>query len=494
MSDPAGLREQAELLARREATSQELVQLALERIEATQPTLNAFQCVRAEEALDEALEADRRLGDGERAPLLGVPLAIKDDTDLSGCPTAFGCPGTFEPKSEDGEVVRRLRAAGAVIVGKTTTPELGQWPITEGPSFGVTRNPWSLEHTPGGSSGGSAAAVAAGVVPAALGSDGLGSIRIPAAWTHLVGIKPQRGRVSTWPYADAFHGLACVGPLARTVEDAALLLDAARGNHPQDRDRPPPPVEPFAAAARRADPGRRLRIAVSYKIPFAPAPRRLDPEVRAAVERLADVLAGMGHHVEHADPVYGIVGAGVLPRAIGGLRPWVDGVPDRSALDRRTRESARVARLISGPVLAVARALERPASRQVGAIFRRFDVLVVPTSARPPMPVGAIDGLTSWQTDQRMVGYCPYTWPWNVTGWPGVNVPAGLVGDGLPVGAQLLGPANSEPLLISLAAELEQVERWHERWPSSVPTPSSLSVLRTNRSEGVGTPQQWAHS
>ena len=419
MSGPAGLSQQAELLAQREATSRELVEQALDGIEATQPTLNAFQCVRAQEALKEAAEADERLEAGDRGPLLGVPVAIKDDTDLAGYPTAFGCPGPFEPKSEDGEVVRRLRAAGAVIVGKTTTPELGQWPMTEGPAFGVTRNPWSLEHTPGGSSGGSAAAVAAGLVGAALGSDGLGSIRVPAAWTHLVGIKPQRGRISTWPYADAFNGLTCVGPLARTVEDAALLLDVAAGNHPADRDRPPPPVEPFATAARRADPGRRLRIAVSFRIPWAPARRRLDPEVRAAVERLAGVLARMGHEVEADDPAYGIAGAGVIPRAVGGLPGWIGAAPDRSVLDPRTREAARAARLIGGPVLRLARSLERPAAWQIGSIFRRYDVVLAPTTAREPMAVGALDGLSSWDTDQKMIGFCPYTWPWNVVGWPG---------------------------------------------------------------------------
>ncbi len=313
----SGLGEQAELLASGEASSRELVELALERIERSQPALNAFRCVRAEEALKEADEADRRLRAGERAPLLGVPVAVKDDTDVAGQTTAFGCAGEFAPKTEDAEAVRRLKAAGMPIVGKTTTPELGQWPITESPSFGITRNPWSLEHTPGGSSGGSAAAVAAGVVGGALGSDGLGSIRVPAAWTHLVGIKPQRGRVSTWPYVDAFHGLACLGPLARTVEDAALLLDAVAGNHPLDRDRPPPPVEPFGAAARRADPGRRLRVALSFKIPYAPVPRRLDAEVRAAVEGLGEALVRLGHEVEHAEPVYGIVGLGVVPRAVG---------------------------------------------------------------------------------------------------------------------------------------------------------------------------------
>ena len=469
------LREQAERLARREASSQDLVHDALTRIDATQSTLNAFRLICPEEAERDAAQADRRLAAGERGPVLGVPVAIKDDTDLTGYPTAFGCPGEFESKLADSESVRRLRAAGAVIVGKTNAPELGQWPITEGPAFGVTRNPWSLEHTPGGSSGGSASAVAAGLVAAALGSDGLGSIRVPAAWTHLVGIKPQRGRVSTWPYADAFNGLTCNGPLARTVEDAALLLDAAAGNHAADRDRPPPPVEPFADAARRADPGRRLRIAISFKIPFAPVRRRLDPQIRAQVERLGRVLASMGHEVELAEPVYGIVGLGVLPRAIAGLTSWIEAAPDRGALDHRTREAARTARLLTHPVVRVARGLERPAARQVGAIFRRYDVVITPTTARGPMPVGAIDGLSSWETDKKMTGYCPYTWPWNVLGWPAVNVPAGLIDGGLPVGAQLLGPANSEPLLISVAAALEQVERWHERWPAVSVNASTVS-------------------
>jgi amidase len=475
----AGLLGRAALLANREATSRELVEHALERIEATQPTLNAFRCVRPEAALEEAAAADRRLAGGERGPLLGIPVAIKDDTDLAGESTPFGCDGYFAPKSDDGEVVRRLRRAGAVIVGKTTTPELGQWPITEGTAFGVTRNPWNVSHTPGGSSGGSAAAVAAGVVPAALGSDGLGSIRVPAAWTHLVGIKPQRGRVSTWPYVDAFHGLACVGPLARTVADAATLLDAARGNHPGDRDRPPAPREPYADTAQRADPGRPLRIALSFKIPFSVAPARLDPRVRVIVERLAATLEGLGHRVEHAEPTYGIFGAGVLPRSSAGLVPWIDAISDHSQLDERTRHNLRLGRVVGGPLLGLGRALEHPMRWQVGSIFRRFDVVLTPTTAQPPLPVGAIDGLTNWETDKVIVGACPYTWPWNALGWPGVNVPAGLTDDGLPVGAQLLGRANQEAELIALAAQLEEACRWHERRP-----PVSVSA----RQEAAHTP------
>jgi amidase len=461
----AGLRGQAQLLADGEVSARELVELSLGRIQETQGTLNAFRCVRPEAALAEAAEADRRRAAGWTGALLGLPLAIKDDTDLCGETTEFGCPGEFEAKTEDGEVVRRIRQAGAIIVGKTTTPELGQWPITEGPAFGVTRNPWSLEHTPGGSSGGSAAAVAAGLVPAALGSDGLGSVRIPAAWTHLVGIKPQRGRISTWPYVDAFNGLTCVGPLARTVADAALLLDAAAGNHPQDRDQPAPPPEPFLRAAERADPGRRLRVAVSFKPPYSIIPTRLDPAVRRKVEHLAESVAGLGHDVEEADPAYGVLGAGVIPRSVVGLTHWIRELPDPSALDRRTREAAGLARFLSGPLLALARGAERPMRRQVGAIFRRFDVVLAPTTARTPMPVGRIDGLSGWQTDKTMVSYCPYTWPWNATGWPAVNVPAGLTDEGLPVGAQLVGPEAAEADLIALAAQLEAVERWHERRP-----------------------------
>ncbi len=463
----AGLRDEAARLAAGDVTSRALVDAALARIDAAQPQLNAFRCIRHDAARAEAAEADRRLQAGERAPLLGVPIAIKDDMDLAGECTAFGCEGTFAAKTADGELARRLRAAGAIIVGKTTTPELGQWPITEGPAFGATRNPWSLEHTPGGSSGGSAAAVAAGLVPAAMGSDGAGSVRIPAAWTHLVGIKPQRGRISTWPDAEAFNGLTVIGPLARTVEDAALLLDVAGGGHPGDRHTPPEPDEPFLATAQRRDPGR-LRIALSFAIPYSGAPARLDPRVGAAVRRLAGVLAGLGHEMVEADPRYSLIGAAFMPRSMSGIRGWTRRVPDPSMLDRRTRHNATVGAIIGGPLLHLTRALEGAWQRRIGAIFRQADVVLAPTTAQPPLRVGAIDGLGGWATDKVVVAACPYAWPWNVLGWPGVNVPAGLTDDGLPLGATLLGPANSESRLIGLAAQLEEAERWHEHRPPAL--------------------------
>lgn len=459
----AGLAAQAAALAAGEVRSRELVDAALRRIKASQATLNAFRVVRSTAARAEADQADQRLAAGERLALLGVPVAIKDDTDLAGESTMFGCTGMFHVQHEDAEVVRRLKAAGAVIVGKTHTSEFGQWPCAENATHGATRNPWHLSHTPGGSSSGSAAAVAAGLVPAAVGSDGAGSVRIPAAWTHLVGIKPTRGRVSTHPHPESFYGLTTHGPLARTVEDAALLLDVIAGAHPADRHRLPPPAEPYLAAVRRA-PGR-LRIALSARIPFSLAPSRLHPEVRAALHRLATVLRELGHQVRAADPEYGLIGLSFLPRSMVGVRQWAGRAPDRALLDPRTRENVRAGAVLRGPALRAALAAEGLFARRVGRIFQDFDVVLAPTTAEPPPPLGTFDALSGWRTDRRMVQACPMAWPWNVLGWPGVNVPAGLTRAGLPVGVQLLGPADSEHLLISLAAQLQSVERWHDRRP-----------------------------
>ena len=465
----AGIARQAELLRAGELSSRELVNACLERIETVNPQLRAFRSVYSERAMTAARDAERELGNGvdpARRPLLGVPVAIKDDTDIAGETTAFGCAGEFEPITDDSEVVRRLRAAGAVIVGKTTTSEIGQWPFAEGPGSGITRNPWNLDHTPGGSSGGAAAAVAAGLVAGAIGSDGAGSVRIPAAWCHLVGIKPQRGRISTLPHPEAFMGLTCLGPLARCVEDAALLLDAAAGNREGDVHRPRPAAGTYGAACSNAP--SRLRIALSTSIPFSGAPARLDPEIRAATERIGSVLEGLGHEVEAADPTYGLVGASFMPRSMAGIREWVDRIADPDSLDPRTRHNAKVGKLLSGPALAAARRLERPVRWQIGRIFDRFDVVLAPTTAKPALEIGAAEGLGNWETDRLIVGACPYAWPWNVVGWPGVNVPAGLTERGLPIGVQLLGAAHSEELLISLAAELESVERWPEQKPPTV--------------------------
>ncbi|MGW5055478.1 amidase [Actinokineospora sp. NPDC004072] len=442
----AGLAESARLLADGSVSARELVGAALAA--ARDSELNAFRLLRPDDALAEADAADERLAAGERLPLLGVPIAIKDDVDLAGTPTAFGCPGRFPAATADCELVRRVKAAGAVIIGKTNTPEIGQWPVTEG-SFGATRNPWHPDYSPGGSSGGSAAAVAAGIVPAAVGSDGAGSIRIPAAWTNLVGIKPTRGLVPTAPEPELFHGLTTYGPLARTVADAALLLDVLTGgNH-------------SAAVTAPVQP---LRIALSLRPAFTAFRVRVDAEVRAAVHRVALKLVELGHSVTVADPAYGLIGLSFLPRSLGGIHDWVRRVPDVSLLDARTRHNGRAGKLLARGLWA-SRATLGHFARRIGAIFAEHDVVLTPTTATPPLPVGCIDGLPGWRTDRRVITACPFAWPWNVLGWPGVNVPAGFTAAGLPVGAQLLGPAASEPLLISLAAQLEAASGWARTHP-----------------------------
>ena len=462
---PTDLREQALLLRSGEASSRELVEAAIERAEATQETLNAFRVICAEEALAAAEEADRHLSGGEEAPLLGVPVAIKDDVDLAGHTSPFGCGGG-RPAVRDAEMVRRLREAGAIVIGKTHAPEVGQWHFTETPLHGATRNPWNLDHTPGGSSGGAAAAVAAGVVPAALGSDGAGSIRIPAAWTGLVGIKPQRGRVSTWPDPEAFNGLSCYGPLATGAADAALLLDAVSGNVPADLHKPPPPEEPFAEAVER-DPGR-LRIAVSFTTPFGLV-KKVHREHVEAIEGFATRLEGLGHEIVRIDPDYGLVGPAIIPRGMAGVEAWLAAHgEDRSALEPRTRTHARLGRALSGLPLRLSRAGEPALRRRVGRVFERCDVVLTPVTAQPPPRIGALAGRGYWATSSTASAICPFAFAWNVTGWPGISVPAGLTSAGLPIGAQLLGRENDEATLLSLAG---QVERAQESRPTASLSP-----------------------
>jgi amidase len=449
-------------LASGATTSVELARRSLRAITASQSTLNAFRVVLTERALADAAEADRRRAAGDQALLLGVPIAVKDDTDVAGVPTAFGTSAHLPPARADAELVRRLREAGAVIVGKTNTCELGQWPFTSGPGFGHTRNPWSRQHSPGGSSGGSAAAVAAGLVTAAIGSDGAGSVRIPAAWTHLVGVKPQRGRISTWPLPEAFNGITVNGVLARTVTDAALLLDAASGNVSGDLHQPPPvKVSEHVGSA----PGP-LRIAVSTRFPYTGFRTRLHPEIRTALESTADALESLGHTIMAGDPNYGLrLSLGFLARSTAGLLDWADRLGDGVSYDPRTLANMRMGRLLSESALRRARDAEAGQQRRVGAIFQTVDVIVAPTTAQPPPPLHTFDRLGSFGTDRTMIALCPVTWPWNVLGWPSINVPAGFTSDGLPIGVQLMGPANSEPLLVSLAAELEAISGWTAKQP-----------------------------
>ena len=443
-------------------TSQELVRRSLHAIDVSQHTLNAFRVVLTESALADAARADRRRAAGATAPLLGIPIAVKDDVDVAGVPTAFGTEGHVRPATEDAEVVRRLKAAGAVIVGKTNTCELGQWPFTSGPGFGHTRNPWSRRHTPGGSSGGSAAAVAAGLVTAAIGSDGAGSVRIPAAWTHLVGIKPQRGRISTWPLPEAFNGITVNGVLARTVADAALVLDAASGNVDGDRHKPPPiTASEYVGIA----PGP-LNIALSTRFPYTAFRAKLHPEILAATQRMGKQLELLGHNVMPGNPDYGLrVSWNFLARSTAGLVDWEERLGDEINWDPRTVSNFRTGRVLGQAVLRSARRHEAADQRRVGSIFDIVDVVLAPTTALPPPLARSFDRLGPMGTDRAIIAACPLAWPWNLLGWPSINVPAGFTSDGLPIGVQLMGPANSEGLLISLAAELEAVCGWTNKQP-----------------------------
>ncbi|MEA2312602.1 MAG: amidase, partial [Solirubrobacteraceae bacterium] len=295
----AGLAQQADLIQKGEVSSAELTDLYLERIDRIDPKLNAYRVVFAERARAEAAQADARRRSGDTRALLGVPIAIKDDADVAGELTARGTSAITEPAAADSENVRRLRSAGAVILGKTNVPELTIVPFTESPTWGITRNPWDLQRTSGGSSGGSAAAVAAGLCAAALGSDGAGSIRIPAGSCGLFGLKPQRGRTSTAPLVEPWNGMAIWGPIARRVADSARFLDAIGDGGGGDS---------FAAAAAR-EPGR-MRIAVARKPPPGVVVS-LDAEQAGALEGTIDLLRSLGHTVEDRELDYGMSGINV---------------------------------------------------------------------------------------------------------------------------------------------------------------------------------------
>jgi amidase len=462
----AGIARQAELIAAGEISSRELVELYLERIARAQPRLNAFRVVLGERALLEAAQADARRGAGASRPLLGVPIAVKDDIDVAGEPTALGTNAHGGPVAADAEVVRRLREAGAVVIGKTNVPELCIWPFTETATFGATRNPWDLQRAPGGSSGGGAVAVAAGLVGASLGSDGAGSIRIPAAWCGLFGLKPQRGRVSLAPRARAWYGLSVNGVLTRRVADTALFYDVASGAIDVDEDRAPPPSVPFSQSAATA-PGR-LRIAYSTRIP-AGVLASLDGDAERALRQTVELLRSLGHEVAERDPDYGWgTLPALIPRYLRGISDDARALPHPERLERRTRGMARLGRLIPSALLERSLAGEAELARRLNRVFEQHDVLLTPATAGPPPPIGRLQGRGALWTLNAVAGMVPYNGVWNVTGQPAASVPAGFGADGLPRGVQIVGRPNDEATLLSLAAQLEAERPWAESRPPEI--------------------------
>ncbi len=466
MPDPllAGIAAQIEMLDAGEISSVELTKMSLRRIDDLGPALNAFRIVLAEQALTVAAEADRRRAAGEGAPLLGVPIAVKDNVDVAGELTTNGTRAFPDPAAADDEYFRRIRAAGAVLVGKTTCPELSIFGFTETDAHGITRNPWDPGRTPGGSSGGSAAAVAAGMVGVASASDGAGSIRIPASNCGLFGLKPQRGRVSLAPARSHWHGMSQLGCLTRRVEDTAIWLDATQGWLPGDRHKPPAPASSYVGAAAR-DPGR-LRIALTLERPRSIFPQRLDPRVAAAVDATADVLRGLGHEVVERTPDYGMVSTDYITCYLAGIAEDYRATPRPELLERRTRGMGRLGSAL--PAAAVRRAIAsmgRHAAR-INAIFDEVDLVLSPVAAEPPIEIGRWAGRGALRTLIPMGQTYPYAVVWNYTGQPAVSVPAPVAEGELPIGAMLVSPPNREDLLLSISAQLERETAWPERLPS----------------------------
>jgi amidase len=443
----AGLARQAELIRAGEVSSRELIELYLERIERLEPALRAFRIVLAEEALAGADEADARRGDGA-PPLNGVPIAIKDDTDMEGQVSARGSLGHGGPAESDDAVVARLRAAGAVPIGKTHVPELEAMAATESLAFGATHNPWDLAVTPGGSSGGSAAAVAAGLAAAALGTDGVGSIRIPSAACGLFGHKPSRGLL---PMAHDWNGMSVSGAITRGVLDSALFLVATAE-----------PGADFAAAARR-EPGA-LRIAYSFRVPRG-LTASADDEQRNAVLRTAERLRDLGHVVQERDPDYGNVAVNVTTRYLEGLRTEAATMAYPERLARPTRGLVGMGAKIPAFLVDRAHAQEAADRERIAASIEGFDVLMTPAFTRRPPPIGEWNGLPAPLMLNGMANFVAYLPIWNHTGQPAAALPVEAAPDGFPVAVQLVGRPSDEATLLSLSAQLETDTGWLARRP-----------------------------
>ncbi len=460
----AGAARQAEMVRAGEVTPTELVRLCLDRIGRLDRQLNSFRVVLPEQALLEAEQAEARLRAGEERPLLGVPIAIKDEVDVMGQVKTWGTDAFTEPATADAEMVRRLREAGAIVVGLTLLPEMAICGFTESATYGVTRNPWNPQCTPGGSSGGSAAAVAAGLVPIASAGDGAGSIRIPAASCGLFGLKVSRGRVSMAPELEGWRGLAVLGCLSRSVLDAALWLDVVSGGS-QEPEAPPVPDRSFVEAAK-TPPGK-LRIAHSTRPPRAAAPPTVSNVVKGAVADTAALLGSLGHEVVERDPEWGGIGNNITARFLGGVAETIKDVPHPERLERRTRGFGRLGSLL--PKGLYERAMEEGRAAdiaRVNAIFDAHDVLMTPVMGGTALPVRRWEGQGALRTVLGMSRFYPYCVPWNHLGNPAMSVPAGFADDGMPLAVQIIGRPGEEATLLSLAAQLEAERPWAQHRPS----------------------------
>jgi amidase len=447
--DPfASALEQAAAVRRREVSATELVDAYLERIERLNPRLNAFWLTTAELAREQAAAP------APAGPLAGAPTSVKDLTAMAGHPHTFGSRA-FEDNvaTVDAFVVRRMKEAGTPILGRTTTPEFGSRPVTEFGLHGTTRNPWDPERTSGGSSGGAAAALAAGLCAWSHGTDGGGSVRIPASCCGLVGLKPSRGRISLGPLVgEGWAGLSTNGVLARTVDDAAAGLDALAGHLPGD----PYWAEPEGSYLRdRPRPGL-LRIGFQ-----ATADCDVHPEIQDLVRRVAAELAGLGHEVEEAGPDTRPFRAATRVLVAAGTASYP--VADVSVLDPLNAAMIEASGHLTAADYVGAVNTIRNHSRVVVSFWDDHDLLLTPTLTQPPYPVGAFADVE--KAMPRTLEWITFTSPYNCTGQPAVSLPLGTSGDGLPLGVQLVGPPRGEMLLLAAAAQLEAALPWRDRRP-----------------------------
>lgn len=425
---------QARAVRAREVRPRELVEASLRRIDEIDPLLNCMRVVRADAALAEADAVEARVRAGEELPLAGVVTAVKENAALAGERLQSGTASPEPRGTHDAEVVRRLRAAGAVVIGTTAMPELALWAATESPTWGITRNPHALDRTPGGSSGGSAVAVAAHLVALAQGDDGGASIRVPAACCGLVGLKPQRGRIPTTPHPERWFGLTHLGFLARDAADAALALHTIGDDLPA-----------FSLAGP-------LRVAMVLKPPL-PVP--VSAEAAQVTRATADRLANLGHRVHEVAANWGLLGPAILPRYLAGAAQERSWLADPNAVDRRTRSVATWGARMPARLLRHALESEARHRARLLEMFGDADVLLTPTTTKPAPPAGELLKRGAVRALVNMSAFIAFTAPWNLTGQPAISVPAGHDHTGVPLGAQLVARPGREDVLLYLATQLE---------------------------------------
>ena len=455
----------AQMVRSGEVSARELVEAALARIEARRD-LNAFTFIDAESAL----AAADAIHPGDTRPFAGVPTAVKELNASAGQPLTMGSDlfGDYRP-TYDAYAIRRLRDAGFVVVGRTAAPEFGIVPVTESRRFGATRNPWETSRTPGGSSGGAGAAVAGAMLPVAQGSDGAGSLRIPAACCGLVGLKPSRGRISRGPdLGDDF--LSVDGALTRTVADTARMLDVMQGYEMGDSTWTPPPSEPFAVQAQR--PPKRLRVAWTTVSPLGTP---VDSQCEGAVESAAELLTSLGHDVYHTTPpgwqahelqpsFMALWGGGVaMGVRFGAAVTQRDPAP--ALMEPLTWNFYQLGTTLTAADYAGAKTQLQAHARKLVAFFETYEVLLMPALGQRPVRIGEIDTCSEdpWGAFQRAAVFTPFTPIWNLTGQPAISLPLYQGDDGLPLAVQFAGPPLGEGLLLSLATQLEAALPWADR-------------------------------